>query len=121
MNAILSENLVVEKALESYHLANVTFEGLRKKFCWPMFEMGQIVVSEQAACELTVADLENAMHQHGSGSWGKLGSSEWRQNDFRLDARQSVTSVYEAKKGTMFMVHTDFDRQITEVLLPREM
>ena len=121
MSTILSENLVEESDLESYHLANVSFDGLRQKFHWPTFELGKIWVSPLVATELSAADIENAMHQHGSGSWGLLGPSDWRANDFSLDARLPVLSVFEAADGTIFMVHTDFDRQLTEILLPREL
>ena len=117
MSTILSENLVEESALESYHLANVSFDGFRQKFHWPMFELGKIWVSPLVAAELSAADIANAMHQHGSGSWGLLGPSDWKTNDARLP----VLSVFEAADGTIFMVHTDFDRQLTEILLPREL
>lgn len=121
MHTTLSDNVVEEGALEAFQLANVSFENLREKDDWPMFELGETVISPQAVLKLTVSDMENGMHQHGNGSWGKLNKSEWKQNDFRLSARMSVTSVYEAANGTIFMVHTDFDRRLTEVLLPSEL
>ena len=121
MSTKLSENLVEESAPETYHLANVSFEDLRKNFYWPMFELGKIWVSPLVAAELSVADIKNAVHQHGSGSWGMLGPSDWRANDFSLDAGLPVLSIFTASGGTIFMVHTDFDRQLTEVLLPREL
>ena len=121
MNTLLSEKLVEENALESYHLANVSFEGLRQKCHWPMFELGKIWVSPFVANELSEVDVKKALHQHGSGSWGILGPSDWKANNFSLDAGLPVLSLFEAEDGTMFMVLTDFDRQLTEVLLPREL
>lgn len=120
MHTKLSEN-PVEVAFESDHLADIDFDGLRMKPDWPMFELGKIWVSPLVGRELSEADIENALHQHGCGSWGLLGPSDWRANDFSLDAGSPVLSIYKAGDGTIFMVHTDFDRQLTEVLLPREL
>jgi hypothetical protein len=121
MHTKLSENLVEESALESYQFPHVDFDGLRQKPYWPTFELGEIWVSPLVAKELTVADLEQSLHQHGLGSWGMLGPSDWRANDFCLDAGRPVLSIYKAENGAIFMVHTDFDRQLTEILLPREL
>ena len=121
MHNKLSDNLVEDDALESFHLANVDFDTLRDTGYWPMFELGKIWISPLVASELSVADIENAIHQHGNGCWGLLGPSDWRANDFCLDARRPVLSIYKAECGTIFMVHTDFERQLTEVLLPCEL
>lgn len=121
MNTLLSENLLEESVLESYHLANLSFEELRQKFHWPLFELGEISISPKVATEISEAEINKALHQHGSGSWGMLGPEDWKANDFSLDARLPLLSIYQGKGGTMFMVCTDFDRQLTEVLLPREL
>ena len=122
MSTVLNENLVEENnlALDPFELANMSFEVLREKTYWPLFELGEIIISPLAVPQLTSADIERARQQHAIGSWGMVGKWEWRTNDFCLDARMPVTSVYEATNGTVFLVHTDFDRQITEFLLPKE-
>lgn len=121
MNTKLSEKLVEENSLESYTLANMSFEGLRQKYHWPMFELGKVWISPKAASKLSETEITNALHQHGSGSWGLLGPEDWRANDISLDARLPILSIYQGKGDTLFMVCTDFDRQLTEVLLPHEL
>lgn len=121
MHTKLSDNLVEEGALDPFHLANVTFDTLRETEYWPTFALGKIWISPPVAAKLTVADIENAIQQHGNASWGLLDPSDWRANDFCLDARRPVLSIYKAECGTIFMVHTDFERQLTEVLLPCEL
>ncbi len=121
MHTKLSDLVGEEGALESFHLANIGIDTLRATEYWPMFELGKIWISPLVAAKLTKADIEHAIQQHGNGSWGMLGPSDWRANDFALDARRPVLSIYRANCGTIFMIHTDFERQLTEVLLPCEL
>ena len=121
MRTILSDNKVEEQALNCHHLANVSFEMLQEQFAWPHFELGEVWISPQVAEALTPDDVNNALHQHGSGSWGLLGAEDWKANDYCLNAKMPILSLYQGEDGTMFMICTDFDRQLTEVLLPCEL
>lgn len=121
MNTKISSELLEEFDLEPNPFADVSFEDLQETFCWPLFELGEISISPLVANELTEAEVKNAIHKHGSGVWGLLGRSDWKANDFSLDAGFPVLSMYQSVSGTNFMVVTDFDRQLTEILLPKEL
>jgi hypothetical protein len=86
----------------------------------PRFELGQIVVTTDAAMKIPPGDIESALRRHSRGDWGDLDSKDRQQNDRAVERGGTIASIFRATNGDKFYVLTEADRSVTTVLMPEE-
>ncbi len=82
------------------------------------FPMGQLVVTHEAARELSPDDVLKALVRHIDGDWGNVPPEDWEQNDEAVDSGSRLFSSYKTQTGTTFWIVTEPDRSATTILLP---
>jgi hypothetical protein len=60
-----------------------------------------------------------ALRRHETGDWGEIPAEDMTYNDIALALGESIFSLYEAKRGTIWII-TEADRAKTTVSIPRE-
>jgi len=83
----------------------------------PQFELGEIIITREAADRLVSADVMAALRRHAAGDWGDVYPDEPLENRVCLEYGLAVQSVYRDSKGTEFHICTDDDRTKTKVTL----
>jgi hypothetical protein len=84
------------------------------------FPLGQIVITANAAGQLTAEDIEKGLTRHAAGDWGDLCLDDARQNDLYFSEEGfRLLSVYGT--GTKkFWIITESDRSVTTILMPED-
>lgn len=82
--------------------------------------LGRLVATPAALAALTRDDILTAVGRHASGDWGDCCPEDAAENDFALDKRLRLFSVYHSSGGVKFWVITEADRSVTTVLLPED-
>ncbi len=82
------------------------------------FELGETVITRNAAERLVSHDVVVALHRHASGDWGDCCAEDQKENDLSLDNNLRLMSVYRDSNQNKFYVITEHDRSVTTVLLP---
>lgn len=86
----------------------------------PLFEAGQVVMT-QGACEaLTVPQALDLLFMHLSGQWGDLCPDDKAANDGAVKDGSRILSAYTAPNGEKVWLITEWDRSATTFLLPSE-
>lgn len=85
-----------------------------------MLELGQVVVTQYALCEIPGRSIYAALRRHSQGDWGEVSENDWKQNDLALECGERILSSYRTPDGTKFWIITEWDRSCTTVLLPEE-
>jgi len=86
-----------------------------------LFKLGSIVQTRDV-CERRKEDPEfnefaqRCLERHAKGDWGDLGDQDKKENQFSLDKRLRLFSVYKGKK--VVWVITEADRSATTLLFP---
>ncbi len=86
----------------------------------PLFDLGQVVITAQAADALHPEDVPIALRRHHHGDWGHVGPVDRRENDQALVGGQRLFSAYRDRNSTKFWIITEWDRSVTTVLLPED-
>ena len=88
----------------------------------PMFELGAVTVSPQAAAALAGAgeSLTALLQRYQAGDWGETDPVRRRRKDFAARSGRAVHSTYALRDGTSVLIITGADRSATGVLLPSE-
>lgn len=60
------------------------------------------------------------LSRHAAGDWGNVCEEDRLENEFSLDKRLRVFSVYRTRCGDTLWVITEADRSATTLLLPEE-
>jgi len=84
----------------------------------PKFELGETVITRNAADQLVSSDVMLALRRHASGDWGDCCVEDQKENDFSLDHKLRLMSVYHDSNQNKFYIITEHDRSVTTVLLP---
>jgi len=84
------------------------------------FQVGQIVITRGASCELSQDAVLGGLIRHMSGDWGELEEYDWKQNEAALEHGFRLFSQYLAHDGSKFWIITEHDRSVTTILLPNE-
>jgi len=64
-------------------------------------------------------EVLTALRRHETADWGEIPAEDMTDNDISLALGQTIFSVYETKRGTIWII-TEADRAKTTVSLPRE-
>ena len=81
-------------------------------------KLGQVVVTSNAAEQLSSSVMLLAIARHCSGDWGDVCKEDWELNDEALKIDDRLHSVYCAPDGVKFWIITEWDRSVTTILLP---
>lgn len=81
------------------------------------FELGEIIITREAAERLVSTDVMAALRRHAAGDWGDVYPEEPLENRVCLDYGLAVQAVYRDSKGTEFHIYTEDDRTKTKVTL----
>jgi hypothetical protein len=86
------------------------------------FAPGTIVATPGAleAFERTGDDPLALLARHLSGDWGDVPEENAQENEFSVERRLRILSVYPLSDGTQVWVITEADRSATTFLLPEE-
>jgi hypothetical protein len=83
----------------------------------PKFELGKIVIKEDAAFVLALAgqDADFFLAKHAAGDWGEEAPE---RNEHGLREGRMVWSSFRTLRGHQLMVQTFLERQETHVFCP---
>jgi hypothetical protein len=84
------------------------------------FELGRLVATRGAVCDIPGDEMMKALRRHASGDWGEVGTEDWEANEESLREGARLLSVYSTSAGVKFWIITEADRSATTVLLPDE-
>jgi hypothetical protein len=84
------------------------------------FHLGTVVITPSARANLKSQDITHALNRHIGGDWGDVSEADRKENEFSIEKRLRLFSVYHAQDDTKFWIITEADRSATTVLLPEE-
>ena len=84
------------------------------------FPLGCTVITPHAQLVLHPEDVHNCLLRHSAGDWGDVGTHDYDENEFALDKRLRLFSVYHDRSGQKFWIITEADRSVTTILMPED-
>lgn len=84
-----------------------------------LFNLGQIVITANAASTLTPSDILLGILRHSSGDWGTICPDDAALNDEAVVAGDRILSSY-GTEGRTFWIITEADRSATTILMPED-
>ena len=84
------------------------------------FQIGNTVITRNAATLLTEEDISNGITRHQSGDWGDVCTEDFEVNNNSINTGRKLLSSYHSVRGVKFWIITEADRQTTKVLLPED-
>ena len=86
----------------------------------PKFPLGRVVITANAARTLAQEDVVIAIRRHARGDWGELDDHDRQQNQAALKEGSRLLSAYHDRNGVKFWIITEWNREVTTVLLPED-
>lgn len=83
------------------------------------FQLGQLVITTNAARRLTPRLIQEALKRHESGDWGDVPPEDVQENERALRHGCRLFSAYGAGDTRCWII-TEADRSVTTVLLPED-
>ncbi len=83
-------------------------ESKTRTFC-----LGQTVATPNALDRLDPVGVREALTRHASCDWGDCTKEDAAENEFALDRRLRLFSVYRDRNGIKFWIITEADRSLT--------
>jgi len=83
-------------------------------------EPGEIVITEGVQNSVSANEVIKAIERHYDGDWGDIDANDWKANDEAAQFDRRILSSYTSKCGVTFWIITEWDRNVTTVLLPSE-
>jgi hypothetical protein len=98
-------------------LKEKTMEATQAKF-----SMGLVFATPGALAAFEEADESSLVFlmRHASGDWGDVCSEDRQANEFALENKLRLFSVYHLEDGTKIWIITEAERSVTTILLPSE-
>jgi hypothetical protein len=84
------------------------------------FRLGNVVITQGVASEISDNDLGMAIRRHSVGDWGDICSFDREVNEDALINIGRLKSNYKSSSGVEFWIITEWDRSATTILLPSE-
>jgi hypothetical protein len=87
----------------------------------PLFELGKVVATSGALRLLveTGTNPLDLLQRHVTGDWGNLNAEDHAENQFSIEHKFRIMSVYCLGAETLWIV-TEADRSLSTLLLPSE-
>ncbi len=86
----------------------------------PSFDLGRIVITQNAMSQLDDDALIEGLRRHAVGDWGDLCDEDREANDRALYDGTRLLSAYKSKAGLKYWIITEADRSATTILLPED-
>ena len=86
----------------------------------PKFPPGRVVITANAAKELSHDEVALALCRHLRGDWGELEAPNRQEYEGTLLLGGRLLSAYSSRTGLRFWIITEPDRSATTVLLPED-
>jgi hypothetical protein len=86
----------------------------------PKFPPGRVVITANAARELSQEDVSLALRRHLRGDWGELEHADWQANERALLVGCRLLSAYTSQTGLRYWIISEPDRSATTILLPED-
>jgi hypothetical protein len=83
------------------------------------FPLGQVVITANAAQQLDIIAVREALRRHAAGDWGDLCPEDASENELALKEGFRLLSAY-GTGDRAFWIITESDRSVTTVLLPSD-
>lgn len=83
-------------------------------------QLGQLVMTKNAATSLKALDVMKALSRFARGDWGDMDEEDKKSNDWALKNGGRLFGAYHDQNGTKFWIITEADRSVTTVLLPED-
>ena len=120
--------ITVEQYFGRSKCPDILLEGLRllEQGRAAKFELGELVITTNAARKLAAADVFVCLIRHHLGDWGELDAEDITENNRALEQGHRVLSVYDVTDGgddatqVRFYIITEWNREATTVLLPED-
>ena len=84
------------------------------------FELGDLVITANAARELLHIEVLITLARHQAGDWGELCEEDRAENERALEHGNRIFSVYCVRQSVKFYIITECNREATTVLLPED-
>ena len=84
------------------------------------FALGQTVITANAAHTLHPADVFGALNRHAHGDWGEVCAEDAAENERSITEGCRLLSAYTDRNRVKFWIITEWDRSVTNVLLPED-
>jgi hypothetical protein len=88
------------------------------------FPLGELVITTNAAAKLNAIEAFAFLVRHESGDWGEVCDEDRETNENALNDGSRLFSVYEIngenELKTRFYVITEWNREATTILLPKD-
>jgi hypothetical protein len=84
------------------------------------FPPGRVVITANAAKELSHEDIALALRRHLRGDWGELDAPNRDANERALLLGCQLLSAFSSRTGLRFWIITEPTRSATTVLLPED-
>ena len=84
------------------------------------FELGQVVITANAARQLYPDSYREGLERHARGDWGEASEEDCKANDRALEEGTRVLSAYRDSQGKKYWIITEADRSATTILLPED-
>jgi hypothetical protein len=97
--------------IESFQI-NAVDQRRRQKF-----QLGQVVITANAAQRLDTVPVHEALRRHAAGDWGDICPEDACENELSLKKGFRLLSAYGTGERR-FWVITEADRSATTVLMP---
>ena len=86
----------------------------------PLFPLGEIRITPDAAAILTPPHLAESLQRHQHGDYGEIEPEDEHQNRRCLAQCGIIMSVFQTSDGTAYWIQTHGTRSHTLILLPGE-
>ena len=83
------------------------------------FKLGQIVITANAASQLSVSEILIGILRHASCDWGDICPDDAAQNDEAVATGDRILSSYGTDDRTYWII-TEADRSVTTLLMPED-
>lgn len=84
-----------------------------------LFNLGQVVITANAANILTPSDILLGILRHASGDWGTICPDDAALNDEAVTTGDRILSAYGLEERSFWII-TEADRSATTVLMPED-
>ena len=86
----------------------------------PKFMLGRIVATPNALNQIPNDEILLALSRHERGDWGELDPEDRNANENSLKHGGRLFSRYFSTAKVKFWIITEWDRNVTTVLLPED-
>ena len=84
------------------------------------FPLGRLVATPNALEHIPQPEMLSALGRHLVGDWGQMTVADFEANELALLEDSRLFSVYRTANGVKFWIITEWNREVTTVLLPED-